>query len=59
MFYFVQYKPNKKERGTLVGHKQVLDSPPAFKTVLAVSADPDKISDESEARAQLKYLGPM
>lgn len=59
MFYFVQYKPNKKERWTLVGHKQVLDSPPAFKTVLAVSADPDKISDESEARAQLKYLGPM
>lgn len=59
MFYFVQYKPNKRERWHLVGEKQDLPSPAAFQTVLMVSADPDGISDEAEARSQLKYLGPM
>ncbi len=59
MFYFVQYKPNKKERWQLHALTQDYKSAPAFQTVLQVSADPDCISDETEAREQIKYFGPM
>lgn len=60
MYHFVQYKPNKKETWHLVDAKQPLEMPPAFRTVLGVSANPDSFIEQGiDPIDHVKYLGPM
>ena len=60
MFNFVQYKPNKKERWVLVSATQVFETPPAFRTVLSVSSNPDDARNQGmDPLKVVKYQGPM
>lgn len=60
MYYFVQTKPNKKEKWQMLDAKQVSHQQVAFKTVLQVSNDPESFRSQGlDPDDKLKYLGPM
>ena len=60
MFNFVQFSTDKRERWTLVAAKQPLKKPAAFRTVLAVSHNPDDVrSQGADPDEAIKYIGPM
>lgn len=60
MYYFVQTKPDKKEKWQMLDAKQVSHQQVAFKTVLQVSNDPESfLSQGVDPDDKLKYLGPM
>lgn len=60
MYYFVQTKPNKKEKWQMLDAKQLTHQQVAFKTVLQVSNDPESFRTQGvDPDDKLKYLGPM
>ena len=60
MFYFVQFRRDKKEAWKMVEENLPLEHPPAFKTVLAISGDPGSFTAQGlEPETNIRYFGPM
>lgn len=64
MYYFLQFRPDKKEQWRLYSEEQIekndLPGPPAFSTVLRVSENPETVTENGlDAIEQVTYLGPM
>lgn len=64
MYYFLQFRPDKKEVWRLYSEEQIekndLPGPPAFSTVLSVSENPEVVTENGlDAIETVTYLGPM
>lgn len=64
MYYFLQFKPDKKEPWRMYTEEQLqkaeLPRPPAFKTVLMVDQNPEEVSENGlNAVETVHYMGPM
>ena len=64
MYYFLQFRPDKKEAWRLYTEEQLQNSdlpgPPAFQTVLMVDQNPEEVTENGlNAIETVKYYGPM
>lgn len=64
MYYFLQFKPDKKEPWRMYTEEQLekaeLPGPPAFKTVLTVDQNPEEVTENGlNAVETVLYMGPM
>lgn len=64
MYYFLQFRPDKKEAWRLYTEEQLqssdLPGPPAFQTVLMVDQNPEEVTENGlNAIETVKYFGPM
>lgn len=64
MYYFLQFRPDKKEAWRLYTEEQLqtadLPGPPAFQTVLMVDQNPEEVTENGlDAVTTVKYYGPM
>lgn len=62
MYYFAQFRPDKKEAWRMIDERQLqsLQQPPAFMTVLKIDQDPEQLAEAGEDPVDhVKYLGPM
>lgn len=65
MYYFLQFRPDKKEAWRLYSEEQLRDSsqlpgPPAFQTVLRIDQDPDAVLETDQNPLDVvKYMGPF